>query len=250
MENNQLHLYATLKELDADRAFLSLFAPTSVRASIQILDLWNAEISRIREEVREPHMGMIRLQWWRDEIRRICEGGRSDVHPVLALLSDLIPAHGLTFEDFDGILSAREVEFLGRPPEFFDDLLSYVDGAQGTLMKMKGDILQCAQNDSPDLARFYSLVGLVRAVPFHGSFGHVMMPNMNMSDITPHSEKLQKVVRQISGVHLPEKTGLKYFKATRCLAMLYLNQIKVAEYDPFHVRPVPFKELRVWIGTF
>ena len=104
MENNQLHLYTTLKELDADRAFLSLFAPTSVRAAIQTLDLWNAEISRIREEVREPHMGMIRLQWWQDEIRRICEGGRSDVHPVLTLLSDVIPEHQLAYADFDTIL--------------------------------------------------------------------------------------------------------------------------------------------------
>ncbi len=247
MENNQLHLYTTLKELDADRAFLSLFTPTAVRSVIQTLDLWNAEISRIREEVREPHMGMIRLQWWRDEIRRICEGGRSDVHPVLTLLSGVIPEYHLAYADFDTILSARELEFLGRSPENIEELLSYVDGAQGTMTKMKCDILGCAQNGNA-LARFYSLVGLVRAVPFHGSFGHVMMPSLNMSDIQPHSEKLQKVVRELCNIKIPEKSGAKYFRAMRSLALLYLKSIERAEYDPFHVLPVPFKELRVWVG--
>ncbi|MDY0028784.1 MAG: squalene/phytoene synthase family protein [Pseudobdellovibrionaceae bacterium] len=250
MENNQLHLYTALKELDADRAFLSLFTPMSVRAAIQTLDLWNAEISRIREEVREPHMGMIRLQWWRDEICRICEGGRSVVHPVLAFLSDIIPAYGLSFKDFDRILSARELEFLGRSPEDAEELLSYIDGTQGGLMNIKEKILQTVQGERQDLTRLYSLTGLVRAVPFHGSFGYVMMPKLNISDIKPHSCQLLDVVRGLLDFQIPSKAGDKYSRAIWALSSLYLERIKDAGYDPFHIRPVPFKELRIWMNSF
>ena len=101
MENNQPLIYSQLKAVDPDRALLSLFAPAEARFAIQVIDLWNAEVARIRDEVREPHMGLIRLQWWRDEVRRICDGGRSAAHPVLAMLSDVISSYGLKFDVFD-----------------------------------------------------------------------------------------------------------------------------------------------------
>lgn len=253
--NYQPSTFENLKFLDPDRAFLSLFVPVGQRQAVQILDLWNGEISRIREEVRELHMGLIRLQWWRDEIRRICKGGWSDAHPVLSLLSDVIPDYQLAFDDFDKILSARELEYMGRAPESFDELLSYIDGTQGTLMKMKAGILHGVQNDGDELSRFYSLVGLVRAIPFQASFGHVMMPNLNLSDIKPYSEKLRKYIENLFS-ELPHRTlsrgerAFKYFSAMQALAQLYLKSIERAAYDPFHIRPVAFKELRVWLKAF
>ncbi len=250
MENNQPHIFYQLRELDPDRAFLSLFVPASFRKSVQILDLWNAEISRIREEVRDPHMGLIRLQWWREEILRIYDKGRSDNHPVLSLLSEVIPAHGLAFDDFDRMLHARELEFEGRAPESFDELFSYIDGTHGVLMKMKGLILDRAPEDSQNVARFYSLIGLVRSVPFHGSLGHVMMPQINVSDVKPHSKLLINVVGEVCSVEKPDHLQTRYLRAVQALTQLHLKQIKRAGFDPFHIQPVPFKEFQVWIKAF
>ncbi len=249
MENNQPHIFYQIKELDPDRAFLSLFAPDNVRMAVQVLDLWNAEISRIREEVHEPHMGLIRLQWWRDEIKRICGGGRSDNHPVLSLLSDIIPANGFSFGEFDKILRAREMEYEGQAPENIEELLSYIDGTHGELMKMKGMLLG-SSHSYLEIARTYSLVGLVRAVPFHASIGHMMMPQLNISDIQPHSQKLGNVVRSICSIVSPKKADHKYMKATAAMAGLYSKEIERAGFDPFHIRSVPFKELRVWLKAF
>ncbi|HOO51163.1 MAG TPA: hypothetical protein PLK94_07760, partial [Alphaproteobacteria bacterium] len=163
--------------------------------------------------------------------------------------------------------SARELEYMGRAPESFDELLSYIDGTQGTLMEMKGGIISCANfssispppQSSPlkgeDYVVFYSLVGLVRAIPFHASFGHVMMPNLNASDIKPHSERLRKCIGNLFS-ELPHPTlsrgerAFKYFSAMQALAQLYLKSIERAAFDPFHILPVAFKELRVWLTAF
>lgn len=236
MENNQPHLFAELKDADADRAFLSLFSPVKERLAIQVIDLWNAEIARIRDEVREPHMGIIRLQWWRDEIKRICGGGRSVAHPVLVLLSDIIPTCGLPFELFDGALQGREFEFEDRAAVSVEELAAYAQSIHQPVLELKSKIFGYG-GEVGDLARDYALIGIIRSVPFQAQQGRKFIPTS------------KDAVREICGLVSLQKVPHKYFKATSALAQLYLKQIETAGYDPFAIRPVPFKEFRVWFKS-
>jgi NADH dehydrogenase [ubiquinone] 1 alpha subcomplex assembly factor 6 len=60
-----------LRRLDPDRYLTALFAPDRRREGLFALYAFNLEVARAREAVREPMMGLIRLQWWRDALEEI-----------------------------------------------------------------------------------------------------------------------------------------------------------------------------------
>ena len=58
---------------DPDRALAALFAPRETRADLLALYAFNVELARIAEQVTEPELGAIRLQWWREALARASE---------------------------------------------------------------------------------------------------------------------------------------------------------------------------------
>ena len=57
------------RELDYDRYLAALLAPRAARDGLMALAAFHGEIARIPRTVREPGVGDIRLQWWRDALR-------------------------------------------------------------------------------------------------------------------------------------------------------------------------------------
>lgn len=96
-----------LKASDEDRWLSAQFAPAAVRAKLVALFLLYREIERVPEAVKEPPIGEIRLQWWRDALAACAIGGGPRGHPALdaarnaALFTSLSPA------DFDALIEAR-----------------------------------------------------------------------------------------------------------------------------------------------
>ena len=64
-------LAASVRSADPDRYFSALFAPAGSRPFLFALYAFNAEVARVAETVREPMLGAIRLEWWRET----AEGG-------------------------------------------------------------------------------------------------------------------------------------------------------------------------------
>src|SRR5215467_4094326 len=60
------HCEALVRAADKDRFLTTLFAPAERRDALFALYAFNVEIARVREVVREPVAGEIRLQWWSD----------------------------------------------------------------------------------------------------------------------------------------------------------------------------------------
>ena len=59
-------LAASVRAADPDRYFSALFAPAAARPFLFALYAFNAETARVAETVREPMLGAIRLEWWRE----------------------------------------------------------------------------------------------------------------------------------------------------------------------------------------
>ncbi|HTV90379.1 MAG TPA: squalene/phytoene synthase family protein, partial [Stellaceae bacterium] len=59
---------ALVRRHDRDRYQTALLAPAEKREALFALYAFNYEIARVRETVREPMLGQIRLQWWREAI--------------------------------------------------------------------------------------------------------------------------------------------------------------------------------------
>ena len=88
------HCEALVRAADKDRFLATLFAPAEHRGALFALYAFNLEVARVREVVREPLSGEIRLQWWSDVLRG--EGrGEVGAHPVAAALRATIARYQL-----------------------------------------------------------------------------------------------------------------------------------------------------------
>jgi 15-cis-phytoene synthase len=90
---------------DPDRFFTALFAPPRHRDALLTLYAFDHELARAREVTSEPHLALIRLQWWRE----VVEGARRR-HEVATPLTDLLDAGHLTPDLLLPIIDAHEIE--------------------------------------------------------------------------------------------------------------------------------------------
>lgn len=223
---------------DPDRYLLSLFISDQMaRDAVLACDALNIEIARIRDVIETPHMGFIRLQWWRDEIRKIYEGHKHAPHPVLENLSPVIINYKIPFELFDALLSARDADF--EEHDHFD-IYQYARHIHTPLLSMKALILK-ESKAIYELAEAYALTGLIRSIPFYKSRSHVFIPSIQPAAVKAICDRVDELL-------VKDQSMDKYFKAHHVLTQLYLTQLKKSGYNPEQLRPLPFKELRLWWG--
>src|ERR1700749_1787963 len=99
-------LGASVRAADPDRYFSALFAPAPLRPALLALYAFNHEVARIAETVREPMLGAIRLEWWRETVEQAARGAPRN-HDVARGLADLLAAHTLDPAMLEGIIAAR-----------------------------------------------------------------------------------------------------------------------------------------------
>lgn len=162
-------LAAKLRHHDRDRYQMSLFAPAPRREALVALYAFNYEIARIREAVREPMLGLMRLQWWRDALDEIYASARPRRHEVLEPLAAAIRTHGLSQAYFGALLDARTRDMEEEPPASLDALETYAEGSTANLIRLALEILDADADAAAagGVGVAYGLTGLLVAVPFH-----------------------------------------------------------------------------------
>lgn len=228
-----------LKLNDPDRYLLSLFVANGTeRAAVAAFDELNIEIARLRDTIDTPHMGFIRLQWWKDEIKKIYAGDKYAPHHVLTDLAGALVPFGIAPDDVHQLIIAREADF-----EEYDgfDIFAYARNIHAPLLKIKAKILQ-EQENTDVLAEGFALIGLIRAIPFYRARSQVVMPSIQPDAVQKICEKAESLLNANTAKH-------RYFRAHDVLARLYLKQIKATGYQPEKLAVLPFKELRVWWGV-
>ncbi len=85
---------ALARAFEPDRYYAALLAPEPHRAALIALAAFAAELRRIPATVKEPMMGEIRLQWWRDTIATLA---RSEAvgHPIADTLGSAMTSFRL-----------------------------------------------------------------------------------------------------------------------------------------------------------
>jgi len=98
---DQVRLY------DYESYVLILFAPAAKREALYAIHAFRIELSRIKGLIREPMMGLIRIQWWRDAIEKLYQGEVLR-HEVLQALAPVIKKYALSSDDFTGLIDSYE----------------------------------------------------------------------------------------------------------------------------------------------
>jgi 15-cis-phytoene synthase len=174
------HCEALVRAADKDRFVATLFAPAEQRAALYALYSFNLEVARVREAVREPLAGEIRLQWWRDVL---AGAGRGEVaaNPVAATLLATIDRCRLPRENLLALIDARSFDLYDEPMPTLAALEQYCEGASAGLIALAAHILNGGRDAGIDaLARdagiAHGIAGLLKAFPTHAARGQLYVP--------------------------------------------------------------------------
>ena len=249
-----------LREHDRDRWLACMFAPAQARPRLHALYAFSLEVSRIRESVRDPMPGEIRMQWWIDAIQGEARGDVRS-HPVASALIDTIRRYSLPRAAFTDLVDARRFDLYDDPMPDVKTLETYCGHTASALFRLASIIL--ADGGEPGGAEAagyagvaYALTGLLRAFPWHAARGQFYAPAdlLERSGVTPaaalappanpgliavladlralarrrHAEALDALA------HVAPSARAAFLPLS--LASLYLAAMDRAGYDPFATR--------------
>ncbi|HET7412429.1 MAG TPA: phytoene/squalene synthase family protein, partial [Pararhizobium sp.] len=169
-----------LRETDRDRYLACLLVPESHRGAFAALYAFNAEVARIRDVIREPMPGEVRLQWWRDLVNGTPYGG-ANASPVAAALAETIETYKLPRETFDRYIEARTFDLYDDPLPDRTTFEGYAGETVSAIMQL------CAMVLAPDEARAaadvsghvgvaLAVAGSILLLPIHSRRGQVYVP--------------------------------------------------------------------------
>lgn len=264
MKNPELTACGRLvREHDPDRFLLSLFAPPDRRAGLWALFAFNHEIAKTREVVSDSTLGLIRLQWWRDEIGRIYAGQGVSEHEVLQELAEAIRLYDLPQEHFDTLSYAREFDLENVCPANLEGLLNYCDFTSTPLYKLAVQIAGGEPEMEPvyPVAVNYALAGLLRSVGALAAQERCYLPEdlMERHGVKKSGlyrgqglENLPALLAEVAGART---SGMRpehpFLGAVSKLSDLYFNHVKELKYNIFSPRYAlepPFKALRLTLA--
>jgi phytoene synthase len=251
------HCEALTREHDRDRWLAGLFAPAQARPHLYALTAFSYEVGRLREVVREPLAGEMRLAWWREALagpRREEVAG----NPVAAALTETIRRFALPVAAFDNLLAARAFDLYDDPMPTLNDFEGYCGETASALFRLAALVL----SDGRDLGGAeaaghagvaYATVGLMRALPVTSARGQVYLPadvlarhGVGREDVvarrdSPGLRAALAEMRDLARRHLAEAQALAR-QGPRAIAPaflplaslpLYLARMESARYAPF-----------------
>ncbi len=181
---------------ERDRYLAALLSPANTRADLIALAAFAGEVGRIALYVREPMMGRIRLQWWRERL----ESGTSGGHPVAAAVIAAASRRDLPAARLTGLIAAHEDGLDDRP--FADEaaLLAHVDRIDGALFELAAKICGIATPSGfiLDAGRAYGLARIGFETPAALAHGRLLLPGLAAGLAEP--PWLQQIVPAIVAV--------------------------------------------------
>jgi phytoene synthase len=252
---------------DPDRFLTCLFAPAQCREALFALYAFNFEIAKTRETVREPMMGRIRLQWWREAIAELYDG-KAREHQVVRALAPCLPA-AVDQEMVQRLIDARELDLEDTPPATGAALVDYTRATGGNLMVMAARLLgardESLMQRAVDVGEAVAVAGLLRAIPFHAAQNRTYLPadllrqmGVDASEIRASPTLGVDVVTYLMATEAERllkadssRIDRRYIAAylPGTLAGMYLKRLERLAHDPFDPRNMaPFPQKPVGLA--
>jgi phytoene synthase len=115
-----------VREADRDRFLATLFAPAQRRGPLFALYAFSGEIARVRDAIRDPMAGEVRLRWWYDAIERP-GAGEARANPVAAALLDTVVRFRLPIPALLGLIEAHRFDLYDDPMATLAELETYCE---------------------------------------------------------------------------------------------------------------------------
>jgi len=171
---------ATLRDTDRDRYLACLLSPEDKRGALAALYAFNAEIARVRDMVREPLPGEIRLQWWRDLLEGSASGD-STGNPVAAGLLEAIETYRLPRQTLVDMIEARIFDLYDDPITDRNALEGYAGETASALIQLASLILSAGEAAKSTEAAGHAgvaqaIAGFLLLLPIHRRRHQLYLP--------------------------------------------------------------------------
>ena len=175
------HCETQLKSEDHDLWLAALFAPADARPGLHAIGAFVLEVGHVRERVRQPIAGEIRLQWWQD----VVDGGRSSeaaAHPVAAALLDTKARADLSQAVIADMIDTYRIALYDEPPADTADLERRLIALRGTPIRLAAQVLgvtgEAIEAATADAGVALGIMDLVTALPQTAGRRHsVLLPS-------------------------------------------------------------------------
>ncbi len=160
-----LHACAQIVEkADPERFRATMAAPVPARAVLFPLYAFNVEVSRAPWVTEEPMIAEMRLQWWRDALEEIGQGGPVRKHEVVDALVEVLDADAARC--LDGLVAARRWDIYKEPFEDQAHFDEYINATSGHLIWTAARLLgEASESVCRDFAYGVGVANLFRAIP-------------------------------------------------------------------------------------
>lgn len=263
MQNKLTSCGLIAQKHDPDRFFLSLLAKPEPQPALWALIAFHFEIARTREMVTDTTMGLIRLQWWKDALKKFYKDGVVTKHEVMSELCAVIVKYNLPHDLFEALIIAREFDIEDRVPSSEAGLLAYLDYTQTPFLQLMNKICGTDEDEQvlQSIAQAYGLIGVLRAFVFHARARRCYLPDahfVNLENVYALSNpdeiknSSQILCGRVNDILKNVKLRSSMFRGYKALTALYLKQIEQLDYDIMSPRllvPPAFKQLRVLLGS-
>ena len=251
---------AAAKAGEQDRYLTALLAPREARDDLVTLAAFLAEIGRIGEQVSDPMLGEIRLQWWRDALLSRQEGSLSG-NPIADAFADVVQRRALSASRLCDLLDAHTHALYPSPPSSVEALFLELDLTETAAFLFAGEI--AGANADPHFADMahnagiaYGLARRALRLPFSLARGRDVLPAEWQSD-DGLSEALKRLAHEARArlalikETMPRATpALKHTLLPVALVEPYLRALERRGYDAAHEIGDVSPLTRVWrLGT-
>ena len=164
---------------EPERYLAATLAPEPERATLIALAAFAADLVRISASAKEPLLGEIRLQWWRDSLDTIQAGGRTGA-PLADALGDAIAKYRLPVPLVIAMTEARAFDLYDDPMPDQAALDGYLAKTEAFPFELALRVLGLPAGDAGALAgpagRAFGLTRLLLRLPAHLARGRQLLP--------------------------------------------------------------------------
>jgi phytoene/squalene synthetase len=260
------YLAAELRAADPYLYLLSLFARADRREALWALFLFKCEIAKTRGAVSDTTLGLIRLQWWRDEIGKIHQKSNTEncgKSPILSTLARAVRTYDLPLEDFETLIYAHEFDLEDVAPANVEGLHHYADFTTTPLFKLALKIMgeEVAEEDIRKASINYGLLHIIRNVPVTLGQGRCYLPEdlIVAQGLTPqkiinsnHKEDVIKILLDITILNICIRyDNCHFFNKILAFNCIYLKFLMKNGFDVFSAKVQagpPFFAVRLIFG--
>jgi len=180
LENPFTYCRNFVRQHDRDSYLTSQFFPKNLQGFCFAVRAFYIELAMIQDSISNVVIGEMRMQFWKDAVKNISEG-RPPRHPIALALHEASKNVHIAPYHLRRIVEAREAELRSPSHLSMETLLAHAEATSSTLNYVLLSILGASSSETYSHAASHlgvtqTLTTLLRALPYHASKGHMVIP--------------------------------------------------------------------------